>query len=311
MRDDDFHDADALEPTGLEQKLRRLGVGPVPEDLLERCLGTIPAEGPAPAARPKRRVRWIARVGAVAAVLLIGAIGLMARPRHADAAHLLQAVRDAWTEVPVSHCVVVLRSVDGSRHTTETWFVRGKGRREEVRAGDTLIGILIQNARWEFRWDVPGKLVAAWSTAFAGRLPTPKDEGRVVASEDLVRWAESHNAEIRIEPDSIDGLKVRKIVLRWPGPKGDGPPGQTDTFWFDPGSLRPLRQRIEASQGIVIETTIDYPDPGAVSNDLFTFRPPKDVVLEINDPDLGRQVYSDGQAGAVSSLPDARKGAKR
>ena len=51
--------------------------------------------------------------------------------------------------------------------TMETWFVRGKGGRQETRSGDKLIGVVVNNGRWEFRWDVAEHLVAAWSTATA------------------------------------------------------------------------------------------------------------------------------------------------
>jgi hypothetical protein len=37
-----------------------------------------------------------------------------------------------------------------------------------------------------------------------------------------------------------------------------------------------------------------------VPDDLFAFRPPPDLTIEINDPDLGRQVYSDARTPARS-----------
>jgi hypothetical protein len=43
---------------------------------------------------------------------------------------------------------------------------------------------------------------------------------------------------------------------------------------------------------------MDYPAPDGVPDDLFAFRPPADVTIEINDPDLGRQVYSDPPTAA-------------
>ncbi len=43
---------------------------------------------------------------------------------------------------------------------------------------------------------------------------------------------------------------------------------------------------------------MDYPAPDSVPDDLFAFRPPPDVTIEINDPDLGRQVYSEPRSGA-------------
>jgi hypothetical protein len=122
--------------------------------------------------------------------------------------------------------------------------------------------------------------------------------GLVHDSEALLRWAEEHRAEIREESALLDGRKARKATLRWPGPGGvEGHP-QVDTVWFDPESLRPLRQLSEQWDGRLIDSRIDYPSPSDVPEDLLAFRPPRDVTLEINDPDLGRQVYSDARQSA-------------
>jgi hypothetical protein len=73
-----------------------------------------------------------------------------------------------------------------------------------------------------------------------------------------------------------------------------------------------VRQRTEAPDGMVIEATLDYPSADAVAGDLFTFTMPRDVVLEVNDPDLGRQLYSEGQARKADPTPAAHpKGAER
>ena len=47
--------------------------------------------------------------------------------------------------------------------------------------------------------------------------------------------------------------------------------------------------------GGVTEARYDYPDPANIPADLLTFQPPRDVTVEINDPDLGRQVYSEAR----------------
>ena len=110
-----------------------------------------------------------------------------------------------------------------------------------------------------------------------------------------MKWAEAHRGEIRIENDTLAGRPVRKVVVRWPAPEGGGPAAPAETVWFDPHSLLPLKQRSEPADGHVVEMIIDYPAAVAVKDDLFQFRMPRDVLLEINDPDLGRQVYSEGQ----------------
>jgi hypothetical protein len=194
--------------------------------------------------------------------------------------------------------------------TTETWFVRGQGGRNEVRSGDGLIGVVVNNGRWEFHWDVAGHLVAAWSTALIGKRSEFQIAGLIQDHEALLHWAETHQADIQIEPDTLDGRKLRKVVLRWPGPGGPGSQPQIDTVWFDPGSLRPVKQRSELWDGGVTETRIDYPAPENVPADLLTFPMPRDVTLEINDSDLGRQVYSEARAVEHDSALRPAKGAR-
>ena len=90
---------------------------------------------------------------------------------------------------------------------------------------------------------------------------------------------------------------MRKVVVNQPRPEGGGAAAPVITVWFDPDSLLPLKQRQESAtpnEGVA-EMIIDYPAPSAVRDDLFKFTMPRDVVLEINDPDLQRQVYSEAQ----------------
>ncbi len=202
---------------------------------------------------------------------------------------------------------MLTRRAGGTRRE-ETWFVRDKGRREEVRNKDELIAVFVRNRRWDFRWDVRGRIVAAWSTDLATGHHNPEADGLVQDSEALLRWAESNRAEIRVEPDTIEGRRARKIVLRWPGPPNGGAVPRAETIWFDPESLRPVKRLVEFDDGQSIETRIDYPAPDAVADDLFTFRPPPDVVIEINDPDLGRQVYSEAQRRPADPAPRIQKG---
>ena len=96
---------------------------------------------------------------------------------------------------------------------------------------------------------MPGHLVAAWSTALLGKRSEFEIAGLVQDNEALLHWAETHQADIHIEPDTIEGRKVRKVVLRWPGPSGPGSHPQIDTVWFDPDSLRPVKQRSELWDG--------------------------------------------------------------
>ncbi len=231
---------------------------------------------------------------AAAAVLLIGTAILVTRPGAADAASLLQAVQSEGIKVAASHTVSVMRGLEGRRRE-ETWYVRDRGRRQDISFDDKPNAVVIRNRRWEFRWDIPGRIVAAWSTEMnTGQQGPEASNGLVMDGDAMVRWAESHRAEVRSEPDTLGGRKVRKLTLRWPGPSGGTFP-RGETIWFEPDSLRPIRQRIEFDDGRSIEMQMDYPAPDSVPEDLFAFRPPADVTIEINDPDLGRQVYSDAR----------------
>ncbi len=301
------HDPGDPPPTALDAALRAIPDRPPPDGLLASCLATVPGPGVPRSGRSLRRSSMAVKLAA-AALALAAAVGFFTRSRHADAAGLLQAVKVAWTAVPASHRVVRTTG-PGCTRTEETWVVRRRGVRKEIRVGGDLIGVVVRNARWEFRWDVRGRTVAAWSTELASGHQRPGDEGLVFDRRDFETWAGPHRAEIVDETDTIADRAVQKVTLRWPGGGGKT---QTDTVWFDPESLLPVRQRTETPDGRVIETTIDYPAADAVAGDLFTFKTPRDVVLEVNDPDLGRQLYSEGRAPMADPSPTVNtKGAER
>ncbi len=218
------HDSPEHEPppTELDQRLRSLEGPPIPGDLLSRCLATIEPHAKAGANVIPARFWFRPRLAAaIAAVLLIGVVGFLVRPRTASAAGFLQAVRSTWTEVPACHRVVAMKRPEFTR-TIETWYVRGKGGRNEVRSADGLVGVVVNNGRWEFRWDVADHLVAAWSTALLGKHSEFEHAGLIQNNEALLHWAEHHKADIHLEPDTLNGRPVRKVTLRWPGP---GRPG--------------------------------------------------------------------------------------
>src|SRR5262249_55227289 len=144
---------------------------PIPDGLLASCLATVPGDPvrrkrdrdhglqPRDFRRLLKSLSW-----AAAAMVLVALAGYLARSSHAGAAELLQAARAAWTTVPALHQVVRISGPSGAR-TEEAWVVRHGGFRQETRSGDKLVGVVVRGARWEFRWDVPGRTVAAWSTA--------------------------------------------------------------------------------------------------------------------------------------------------
>ncbi len=305
MRVERDPDPGGRDSTSLEERLQTMGTQPTPDDLLDRCLATVP-ELPgdhvvSTEASPRRRwSAWTPRMAAAAAaVLMIGVVAIVARPRAADAASLLQEVQKAEILVPASHTVWIMRGPDGSRRE-EIWYARDRGRRTEIRLDDRPSATVVRTRRWEFRWDIGDRLVAAWSTEINAGHRGPNDSGgRVFNGEEMIRWAEKHRAEVHAEAGTLDGRKLRKITLRWPGPDSSGTFPRDETIWFEPDTLRPVRHDIRYDDGRTLETRTDYPEPAALADDLFTFRPPPDVTIEINDPDLGRQVYSEGRTGGT------------
>src|SRR5262249_15928946 len=221
-------------PTALDDVLRAIPDPARPDGLLGSCLATVLGPGVRRPDRPRRRplttVTW-----AATALVLVAVAGYLARSRHADAAELLQAVKAAWTTVPALHQVVRTTGPGGTR-TEETWVVRHGGLRQETRAGGDLVGVVVRAARWEFRWDGPGRTVAVWAAELASAHRRPGDEGLVFDRNDFETWARSHRAEIVAEGDTIAGRKVQKVALKWPGGAGKT---QTTTVWFDSRSLLP------------------------------------------------------------------------
>jgi len=294
MRDEINPDDAAAEPTPMDRRLHAIDPRPIPEDLLDRCLATV---SDADRSTPRTRLplsRWRVRIAAAAAAcLFLSAAMMLGRPRSADAASLLRAVRSAGIKVDASHTIMIMRSPEVVRRE-ETWYARDRGRRQETRLDDRQTAVVIRNRRWEFHWDIAGRLVAAWSTEMNGGRRGPNDPGGIVQNADeMARWASEHRALVQVESDIVGGRTLRKITLTWPGPPSGGFLPRDETVWFEPDSLRPVKHLVAFDDGRTTETLIDYPKPDDVPDDLFAFRPPPDVTIEINDPDLGRQIYSD------------------
>jgi hypothetical protein len=262
-------------------------VSPLPFETVVPCPATIVDPASNVPVRPRHSIIWQAGAGvAAAAVLLIGVFILPGRLNHSDAAQLLRTIHGTGAEIALFHRVVQ-RYQAGATCTEESWFVRQKGRRDEVRVAGELTEVVIRNRRWEFRYKAKRRSIVAWSLKQHQRLETPEDHDLLLESAALLRWAEAQRAQADIEPDRIEGRTVQKIVLRWPGAQGGATTARTDTIWFDPATLRPLRQRAEFRDGRVIETRIEYPVLATVPDNLFAL-PPREMTGGTIGSDLGR-----------------------
>ena len=69
---------------------------------------------------------------------------------------------------------------------------------------DHLIGVVVNNGRWEFHWDVPSRLVAAWSTSLIGKRSVFEARAWFTTAKPCA-WAEQHRAEIHKKSATLDG----------------------------------------------------------------------------------------------------------
>lgn len=203
------------------------------------------------------------------------------------------------------------------RAVEEGWAVKGVGRRVERREGGELVRLTLDTPRWRFVWYVPRKVVIAYPS----RLEDPLHLGDryLVGSRDyIMRWSERLRATHVSEKDRLDGREVEKVTHRFLA-EADGDQNihdwrpafdkllqspdavfRTRTHWFDPKTNLPVR-RACGCKFPRHDDWIDYPPPESVPPGLFQFEVPRDATLEVNDPELGRRIYSE-----VQTEPDLR-----
>jgi hypothetical protein len=206
--------------------------------------------------------------------------------------------------------------------TVEGWEVRGVGRRVETRRGSKLTSVTVLTPRWQFTWDVTANVVVAHSACSYQHELAGESMPLSWLREALETHLKATAISYTVEKDRRDGKPVEKITAKYlavPGWIGEEPthgfdakrdhklakiPGAkflTRTYWFDPMTHVIVGYRC-GCQKPKQEWWCDYPAPESVPRELFTFRVPREATLEINDPELGRQVRSEGQKG-----PDLRQ----
>jgi len=199
----------------------------------------------------------------------------------------------------------------------EGWALRGVGRRVEVRKGGKVVSVTVETGRWHFTHDCERNVVVAHTAAvlnvdgFSRSLHAGWNRDMVIAC------AQRLKARVVSEKDRQGGReveRVRLITLGDPATNGAEPihgmpeprltkllesPGakfRTRTYWFDPASGLCMGYCCGCASP-KYEERIDYPGPESVPRSLFEFRVPRNATLEIDDPELGRRVVSEGQKG--------------
>lgn len=205
-----------------------------------------------------------------------------------------------------------------TKQTHEVWMRRGVGRRVETRKGRELTFVIVDTPRWRLLHDVASNRVAASPSQLADRN-VGDDDAMLSLRDPIIRMWEQSTAGFVCEDDTVDGKEVEKITFycpvdviargEWPIHSFEpekhlelsGTEFRTRQYWFDRRTGRQLGYRC-GCQTPRSEEWIDFPSPESLPPKRFTFRVPRDALLEINDPELGRQVYSEGQ-----TEPDLRE----
>lgn len=205
--------------------------------------------------------------------------------------------------------------------TEEGWAVRGVGRRVETRQGSKLVSVVVDTPRWRFVWYVSQKLVVAVPSRL-DEFNFPPEGVNLVSRRWITAWETRNRATMVWAKDRRNGEEVEKLTARSLGdPDYDGrcpihgfdpkkhqkllesPDAQfrTRTYWLDPQTHLQVAYRC-GCKSPKQEYSIDYPAPESVPRELFEFQIPRDARLEIDDPQLGRRILSEGQ-----SFPDPRE----
>jgi len=192
--------------------------------------------------------------------------------------------------------------------TGEVWAVNGVGRREAHYRNGELSKLVVDTPRWHFLWS------PAWNRVLASpsRLGDPGVQDAVVDRAYVFRRYERHTAVFACKKERLADQEVDKVTCYFPREIASGgrcpihefhPKVQLKTpctefltreHWFDPKT----GLRVQRLCGCIRDGKCmkwDYPPPESVPRELFNFQVPRDAALELNDPDLGRPILSEGQ----------------
>jgi hypothetical protein len=240
-----------------------------------------------------RRVWW-----PIIATALTVAICFCFFPSSNGSTNLLAEVFKAFDRAAAFHLRINIMNRserDTPLRTIDKWIVRGTGSREEVKSGGKLAAISVDNLRWLMRWSIADNQVIAWPSRMTdSKWCNIEDNPFFTNREKCVQWGEHHKAAVERKKDNLDGREVEKVELSWPG----GVVEDQIVLWFDPETMRPVKAFIKSVSPVggsmAYDMAFDYPDPGTLPAERFTLQIPRGAELEINDPQFGRQIYSEG-----------------
>ncbi|MHC4399980.1 MAG: hypothetical protein ACYTG0_09895 [Planctomycetota bacterium] len=199
----------------------------------------------------------------------------------------------------------------------EEWAVRGVGRREETRQGSELVTLKVDTPRRHFVWTPKWNVVTAWPSRLGRHAVAVTNRAQ------QVRRAELSQGMIACRKERLEGQEVERLTAYFPADprvRGKWPihgfdPGVqrnvsgtdflTRTWWFDPktdlcvgrrcGCIKPGARTDLKAENPPPDFTIDYPPPETVPRELFKFEIPRNVRLEISDPELAREIWCEGE----------------
>jgi hypothetical protein len=210
-----------------------------------------------------------------------------------------------------------LPSADADSRRSEEWAVRGVGRRFESYR-ESILTVEVDTPRWHFIWTPQRNVVTAWPSRLGQPSVAVMSRRQVVQEQD---WSTAMIAR-RIE--ILNGRDVDRLTFHYPrgvgeygwptpahgwNPKGplsvSGTDFLTRTWWFDPktdlcvgrrcGCIHSAAEAKRKLENPPPDFTIDYPPPEGIPRELLKFEIPRKVRLGISDPELGREIFSEGE----------------
>jgi hypothetical protein len=204
--------------------------------------------------------------------------------------------------------------------TSEMWWRRGVGVRAEYRTGLDLTALTVETPRWRFFWRAAeNRAVASPGTSIEDAAAWQYSTDR----ESIFYHSEVVTGAFATEKDQLDGREVEKVTVYLPPEADSSKPGlcahvfvpekhrflsgtefRARVYRFDPKTGLPLQRLCGCKRPLERGThdeRIDYPAQRSMPRELFTFRVPDGVVLEVNDPELGRQFRPPGETQTATA----------